>query len=94
MVRELNNNLLEPILFKRLDFIRLSSSKYLVTSFIDFLSFASLLVYCHLLLQDIEDLTNYAYPKMINLETDLKCPMTFTSFLFDAGQEVIAFTIP
>ena len=51
-----NNNLLELLLFERLYSIRLSNSKYLVTSSIDFSicrqSFASLLTYCHLLLQN------------------------------------------
>ena len=51
-------------------------------------SFASLLVYCHLLLQNIENLTNNAYPKMINLEKEKKCLKTCTSCLFEDGQEV------
>ena len=43
------NNMLEPLLLERIDSIRLSTSKYLVTSFVDFSiyrqSFASFLVY-------------------------------------------------
>ena len=54
LVRKLKINSLEPVLFERLDFIKLSCLKYLVTSFIDFSvcrkSFTSLLVYCQLLL--------------------------------------------
>ena len=46
LVRKFNNNWLEPVLFERLDSIRLSHSKYLVTSFIDFLCIDSLLLIC------------------------------------------------
>ena len=71
LLRKLNNNSLEWIHFQRMDSIRLSCFKSLVISFIDFLvyrhSFTSLLVYCWLLQQNIEDLT-----KMINSERDQK----------------------
>ena len=50
-------------------------------------SFTSLLVYCHFFLQNIEDMTNNAYPKMINLERGQKLLKTYTSFLFEARQE-------
>ena len=36
LVRKFDNNSLEPLLFERLDSIRLSYSKYLVTAFIEF----------------------------------------------------------
>ena len=71
LVTNFNKNLLEPVLFERLDSIRISCSKYLVTSIIDFSvyrqSFASLLNYPQLLLQNVQDLMSYAYSKMINL---------------------------
>ena len=36
LIRKLNNKSLEPLLFERLHSIKLSISKYLVTSFVDF----------------------------------------------------------
>ena len=33
-------------------------------------------------------MTNDTYLKMINLERDQKCLRTYTSFMFEAGQEV------
>ena len=46
-----------------------------------------MLVYCQLLLQNIEELTSNAYPKMINLEGDQKHLKSYTSLLLEAGQE-------
>ena len=76
---------------KDIDCLGLSHSKYLVTSFIDFSIcsqlFTSLPVYCHLSLQNIEDLTNNVYPKNDKLR-DQKHFKTYASYLFEVGQEV------
>ena len=78
LVRKLKNISLESVLFERLDSIRVLHLKNLVNivilkyliifsnilfSLIYIQSVTSLLVYCHLLLQNIEALTNHAYPK-------------------------------
>ena len=79
-------------MFERLDSISLSQSKYLVTSFVDFLiyrqSFASLLTCCWLLLQNVQDLMDNAYLRMINMERDQKHSRTYKSFLFEAIQDI------
>ena len=86
-----NNNSFALVVFERLDSITLSKSKYLVTIFIDFSVYgqtcAIFLFYCHSLLHNTEDLTNNAYPKMMNLERDQNCLKTYTSFFFETGQE-------
>ena len=50
--------------------------------------FASLLTYCGLLVQNVQDVMNDAYPKMINIERDQKHLWTYTSFLIEVIQAV------
>ena len=60
----------------------------MVASFVDFavyvLSLVSLLTYCHLLLQNVQDHMQNTYPKMINTESDGK----LRAFLLEVVQEV------
>ena len=46
-------------------------------------SFASLLTYCWLLLQNVQDFMNNAYPRMIDMERKQKYLRTYKSFLFE-----------
>ena len=74
LITNFQNNSLEPVTFERLDSIRLSWSKYLMTSFVDMTvymqSSASLIAYCHLLLPNVWYLMENTYPKMINMKRD------------------------
>ena len=69
LINNFQNNLLEPVLFERIELIRLSRSQYLVTSFVDFAvykgSFAGLLTYYQLLLQNAQDLMETIYPHIL-----------------------------
>ena len=57
--------------------------KYMVASFVDFSicrqSFSTLLTYCQLLLQNVQELLDNAYPRMINMERDQKYLKTYNS---------------
>ena len=93
---DINNQLrLEPVLFERLDSIRLWWSSCLVTSFAEFSGymqpFASLLTCCHLLLQDVQDLMKNIYPKMINLERDRGQLKRYRVLLHETAQDCEVF---
>ena len=67
------NNSLEPVVFKRLDSIKLSISACSVTRFVAFSvyqhAFASLLIYCRLLLQNVQHITDTTYPAILLFDT-------------------------
>ena len=64
------NYSLEPVLFERLKFIMLLILQYSATSFVEFSvyrqSFAGILIYCRLLLQNLQHLTLTEYPVLVH----------------------------
>ena len=73
-INQFQNNSLERVLFEKLDTIRLSQSKYLIMSFLDFSvheqPFLSALMYRRLLLENAQKLIHMTYPNILLMKED------------------------
>ena len=94
-INKFKNDSLEPVVFERLNSMRVSQSKYLLTSFIDFTmykqSVSSLLTYCQLCLQNVQGLMETMYSQTLSLQKDQRRLRIYKAFLQESAQEVLSF---